>query len=82
MDIVFRLQGLWSSFYFNSIFIVYIAGKSLFILKNKALHVKALFLFFFLSLYPKIFLLSCTKTGIFWKFIALMNGLLASEEFL
>lgn len=82
MGIVFRLQGLWSSFLFNFIFIVYIAGKSLFILRNKAIRLKAQFYFFILSLYPKIFLLNCIKNGIFWKFIALMNGLLASEEFL
>lgn len=42
MGIVFRLQGLWSSF-LNFIFIVYIAGKSLFILRNKAIRLKALF---------------------------------------
>lgn len=66
MDIVFRLQGLWSSFYFNSIFIVYIAGKSLFILKNKALHVKALFLFFFFKSVSKNISLELYKN---WDFL-------------
>lgn len=65
--------------FLNFIFIVYIAGKSLFILRNKAMRLKAVF---YESLYPKIFLLSCIKNRIFWKFIALMDGLLVSEEFL
>lgn len=79
MGIVFRLPDLCSLAFL--IFIVYIVGKSLLILRNKTISLKQFFFFVF-NFYPKIFLLSCIKNQVLWKFIALMNGLLVSEEFL
>lgn len=66
--------------YFFSVFIVYVSGKFLLSLRNKTISFKTFFFFF--NLYPKIFLLSCIKNQVLWKFIALMNGVLVSEEFL